>query len=132
MTLLDASQTTEFQEEADFPALRAVASPQPASLSALEWSVVALARRERPSSIRRPGAIAAAMGLLFGGRRLPALADRRLEALRRLAVLAWHRAAAIDDGEIAAFLGAGFTSQQYELVRGSIDAGRSGRSVGVH
>jgi hypothetical protein len=40
-------------------------------LSALEWSVVALARRDRISSLGEPSRIATAMGRLFGTRSNP-------------------------------------------------------------
>ncbi len=101
-----------------------VAEEAPARLSPLEWSVVALAQNERLSSIGRPGRIATAMAKLFGNRRNPALADGRLEALRRLAVIAWHRGYAIHSSEIQAFKQAGFSMTQYELVLASISRGR--------
>ena len=63
--------------------VRPVADPMPASLSPLEWSVVALAQKDRLSSIDRPGRISMAMGRLFGHRRNPDLADPRLEGLVR-------------------------------------------------
>ncbi|MCM8732030.1 hypothetical protein ACFO8O_13775 [Hephaestia sp. GCM10023244] len=101
-----------------------VADDVPARLSPLEWSVVALAQKEKLSSIGRPGRVATAMGKLFGTRRNPALADGRLEALRRLAVIAWHRGYAIHSSEIQAFKRAGFSMPQYELVLASISRGR--------
>lgn len=101
-----------------------VADAVPARLSPLEWSVVALAQTERLSSINAPGRIAVAMGKLFGSRRNPLLADSRLEALRRLAVIAWHRGYAIHSSEIYAFKEAGFSMAQYELVLASISRGR--------
>ncbi|HVJ00202.1 MAG TPA: hypothetical protein VM657_14170 [Sphingomonas sp.] len=106
------------------PIAAPVADAVPARLSPLEWSVVALAQTERLSSINRPGRVASAMAKLFGGRRNPDLADPRLEALRRLAVLAWHRGYAIATAEIRAFKEAGFTMAQYELVLASISRGR--------
>ena len=63
-----------------------------AGFGPLEWSVVALAERDRPSSLGTPGRLSLALGAVFGTKwRNPALADPRLEALRRLAVLSWHR-----------------------------------------
>jgi hypothetical protein len=123
---------TELHEAA--PALtapRAVAEPK-AALSPLEWSVVALAQKDRLSSIDQPGPVAIAMGRLFGSRRNPHLADPRLEALRRLAVLAWHRGYAIATAEIRAFKEAGFSMGQYELVLASISRGRDARNQRVH
>lgn len=98
--------------------------PAPAGLSALEWSVVAIARRETLSSLKRPGRIALAMGSLFGARARTPLADPRLEALRRIAVLAWHRGDNLPTSEIKSFLGAGFTTHQFETLLTSIGRGR--------
>jgi hypothetical protein len=111
---------------------RAVVQPEKPALSPLEWSVVALAQKDRLSSIDRPGRVALAMGRLFGSRRGTDLADPRLEALRRLAVIAWHRGYAIATAEIRKFLEAGFSMAQYELVLASISRGRDARNQRVH
>jgi hypothetical protein len=102
------------------------ADPVPATtgLSALEWSVVAIARGERLSSLKRPGRIALAMGTLFGARPRMPLADPRLEALRRLSVLAWHRGDNLPRSEITRFLAAGFSTHQFETLLTSIGRGR--------
>jgi hypothetical protein len=84
-------------------------SLQSATYSALEWSVIALGQIDRLSTLRQPGRIAVAAGRLFGARHNPRLADPRLEALRRMAVLSWHRDFAVPEREIAAFTAAGFT-----------------------
>ena len=109
-----------------------VADAAPARLSPLEWSVVALAQTERLSSIDRPGRIAVAMARLFGLKRTNKLADPRLEALRRLAVIAWHRGYAVHSSEIHAFKEAGFSMAQYELVLASISRGRDAINQRVH
>ena len=96
-----------------------------AKLSALEWSVVALAQKDRLSSLKRPGPVSLAMGKLFAKRTNPELADPKLEALRRIAVIAWHRGYAIASNEIHAFMAAGFSLAQYELVLASISRGRN-------
>jgi hypothetical protein len=96
-------------------------------LGPLEWSVVAVARKDRVSSLRNPGRLSTALGNLFGTRSNPRLADPRLEALRRLAVLAWHHGFALPVSEIRAFLAAGFTVSQYETVLASISAARLDR-----
>lgn len=100
-------------------------------LSALEWLVVAIARRDRLSSLRTPGRMAMALGTLFGNGRNPRLADPRLEALRRIAVLSWRRGYTVPGHEVRAFLAAGYTPEQYELVVDSISKGlaneRNGR-----
>lgn len=97
------------------------------SLSALEWSVVALARRDRVSSLGEPGRIATAMGRLFGTSENPRLADPRLEALRRLAVLAWHHGYVVPKSELKNFLSAGFTLDQFETMLKSISSERVAR-----
>ncbi len=103
-------------------------APEPVAarphLSALEWSVVALARNDRLGSLRTPGRVAVAMGTLFGGVRDPRLADPRLEALRRIAVLSWHYGYTVPSHAVRNFLAAGFSPAQYELLVDSIDAGR--------
>ena len=98
--------------------------PVQAGLSPLEWSVVAIARNERLGSLRQPGRVMAALGSLFGARpRLP-LADPKLEALRRLSVLAWHRGDNLPKSEIGRFFSAGFSTHQFETLLTSIGRGR--------
>ncbi len=102
--------------------------PPATGLSALEWSVVAFARRDRLSSLRHPSQLSIAFGRVFGTRRRdPNLADSRLEALRRMAVLSWHRGFAVPASELAAFFRAGFNADQYETMLASIGAARSAR-----
>ncbi|MBW6529246.1 hypothetical protein ACYZX9_03020 [Sphingomonas citri] len=95
-----------------------------AALSALEWLVVSLARRDRLSSLREPGRIAVAMGVLFGKQPNPRLADPKLEALRRLAVHAWHQGFAVPVSAVKNFLAAGYTNDHYELLLASISSAR--------
>ena len=97
-----------------------VGQAAPARLSALEWSVVALAEQDRLSSLREPGRIAAALGTIFGVRPPNRLANDRLEALRRLAVLAWRYRWNVPKSELQRFLDAGFSSDHFELVQQSI------------
>lgn len=86
-------------------------------LSAIEWSVVALARADRLSSLQTPGRFSAFLKrLLEGDRPSPAFADKRLEALRRVSVHAWHRGFAIPEAEIDRFLQVGFSELQFEAV----------------
>ncbi len=92
------------------------------NLSALDWLVVALAKRDRLSSLREPSRLSVAMGTIFGSRGNPRLADERLEALRRIAVLSWHFGYTVPGREVERFLAAGFTPEQYELVVDSISA----------
>lgn len=90
-------------------------------LSALEWSVVALARQDSLASLRAPGRLSTAMAVLFRQTN-PRLADPRLEALRRMAVLAWHHSFQVPASELRAFFAAGFTPGQYESMMASIVA----------
>lgn len=57
----------------------------------------------------------------------PRLADERLEALRRMAVLAWHQSFQVAASELRAFFDAGFTHGQYETMMASIAAARTQR-----
>ena len=106
-------------------------APPPARLSALEWSVVAMAEHDGLSSIREPSRFIAALNSLFGLRRNNRLANERLEALRRLAILAWHHRWNVPKSELASFFGAGFTVDQYELIQASIGQARSARRRGT-
>ena len=99
----------------------------PARLSALEWSVVAMAERDGLSSIREPSRFIAALESLFGLKRPNRLANERLEALRRIAILAWHHHWNLPKSELASFFDAGFTADQYELIQASIGQARSAR-----
>ncbi|MDI1296098.1 MAG: hypothetical protein PSY12_09500 [bacterium] len=98
--------------------------PAETHLSALEWQVVDLARTDGLASLRGPGRWAGLHKLIFGERHDPRLANSRLEALRRLAVDAWHRGYAVRPSFLAAFGAAGFTDDQLETLLASINAGR--------
>jgi hypothetical protein len=101
-------------------------------LSALEWQVVAIAQHDRLSSLEKPGKLATALGMVFGGQRPnPALADTRLEALRRLAVHAWHKGYTVPRAAIRAFHEVGFTTEQYETLLASISRGRAALNQGI-
>lgn len=107
------------------PAAVPAIDDQPAArLTGLEWSVVALARKDALSSLRRPGRMASALGALFRQPHNPMLADERLEALRRIAVFAWHYGYTIPSAELTRFLNAGFSPAQYELMTDSIGVAR--------
>lgn len=119
-----------FSEIQGGPVATAVAA-RPATLSALEWSVVAIAQNDRLSSLEEPSRVSIALGALFGGQRPnPRLADTRLEALRRMSVLAWHKGYAVPAREIRAFHAAGFTADQYETLLDSISRGRAALNQG--
>lgn len=123
MTYLETITRFDFGDTEQVEA-RDVEAPTNPGFSGLEWSVIALARRDRVASLREPGRIATALAALFGSSRPNRLADERLEALRRIAVWAWHHGYALPVSELRAFLGAGFSSEQYETLQTSIAHGR--------
>ena len=90
-------------------------APAPAkpAFSPLEWSVIRLARGDGLWTIRT------------FGRANPRLASERLEALRRMAVLSWIFGFTVPGEDVADFLSAGFTPDQYELMVGRINAALS-------
>lgn len=94
--------------------------PQPARLSALEWSIVAMAEQDDLSSLRKPGRFWSALNSVFGMGRATPLANDRLEALRRVAVLAWRHRWNVPKSELSAFVANGFSLDQYELLQVSI------------
>ena len=49
-----------------------------------------------------------------------------LEALRRIAVLSWHHGYSVPSNEVRAFLAAGYTPDQYELMVDSIGTALAG------
>jgi len=102
-------------------------TPSHTVLSALEWAVVRVARRDRLSTLARPGRLSEWMRRLA---RLPnpRLADPRLEALRRMAVLTWRYSFTVPGREVTAFFDAGFTPDQYEALAAGIGAARLARA----
>ncbi|WP_294391656.1 hypothetical protein [uncultured Sphingomonas sp.] len=106
----------------------ALAPSEASGFSALEWSVIALARRDRLSSLTAPGAISRAFGSLFGLGRQSMLADPQLEALRRVAVHAWHKGYTLPVSEIKRFLASGFNSAQLDTLLASISGQRAARA----
>jgi hypothetical protein len=101
--------------------------PRQGRLSPLEWSVVALAYGDGLASLRAPGRLAVALGNLFGSSHNPRLADPKLEALRRVAVLAWQYGYALPVSEVRAFLDVGYTTDHYETLLASIAVARTKR-----
>lgn len=117
------------------PMPRDFAAVQPRTvtgLTALEWQVVAIAQHDRLSTLEKPGRLSIALGVLFGGERPnPRLADPRLEALRRISVLAWHKGFRLPQHEIRAFHEAGYTADQLETLLASISRGRAALNQGI-
>ena len=91
--------------------------------SPLEWSVIRLARSGRLWTIRPPGRARRFLNWVMG-RGTPQLANPRLEALRRIAVLSWNFGFTVPSGDVAAFLSAGFSPAQYELLVSSVSRAR--------
>ncbi len=103
--------------------LPALAPTKPAKpdFSKLEWSVIRLARIDRLWTIRAAGRVRRFWNW-FVGRGNPELANPKLEALRRMAVLTWHYGFTVPGEDIAHFLKAGFSPDQYELMAGCINS----------
>lgn len=97
------------------PAAIAIPAPSP-DFSALEWSIIRLAEVDGLSTIRSPGLVRRLFNFLIGRTGSPKLANERLEALRRIAVLSWHFGFSVSGEDVADFLSAGFSPEQYELL----------------
>ncbi len=106
-------------------------APAP-DFSALEWSVIRLARVDGLSTLREPGPIGRFINWLMGRGGTPELANPQLEALRRIAVLTWHFGFTVPGDDVADFLAAGFSPEQYELMVHSIRAAISHGSQRIH
>ncbi len=94
--------------------------------SPLEWSVIRLARVDGLSTLRAPGRFRRFWNWLMARNGSPELANERLEALRRMAVLSWHFGFTVPGDDVANFLSQGFSPDQYELMVRSIRAAVSG------
>jgi hypothetical protein len=79
--------------------LAAPAADRKTGFSALEWSVIALPKRDTIDSLAQPGRLSRPAGGLFGSGMRPRLADPRLEALRRLASMPRERLRSADGGD---------------------------------
>lgn len=93
-----------------------------------EWDVIQIARRDGLASLSAPTRMARLSAWLFGGGISLRLADPRLEALRRLSVLAWHHGYVVPVSAIKAFTDAGYSNDQLELLLASIASSRSNRT----
>jgi hypothetical protein len=81
---------------------------------------VALAENDRLASLEEPGPLTRAIEALFGIRPANKLANARSETLRRVSVHAWQKGSNIPVRELQAFVEAGFSMDQYELIQVSI------------
>lgn len=86
-------------------------------LSAFEWSIVAMAERDSLASLRKPTKFWTMISLIFGLKPANRLANDRLEALRRVAVLAWRYRWNVPTSELESFFTAGYSPAQYELLQ---------------
>jgi hypothetical protein len=112
--------------DADLVALPAIAMRRARNFSALEWSVIRLARIDPLWTALPAGRIRRLWNWLTG-RPNPELANPRLEALRKMAVLSWHKGFAVTVEVIADFLSAGFSRAQYELLVSSVSKALRGQ-----
>lgn len=94
---------------------------------ALERNVLAIALRDRLSTLAEPGRLGRILRIVFGVRRSLRLADPRLESLRRMAVLVRHHGQAVAPAEVTAFLAAGFTLSQFGRLLRDIGTDRLAR-----
>jgi hypothetical protein len=92
------------------PAVAGAASQ--AAFQGHEWAVIALARADGAASLSEPGRLRRLFESFFKIRRPNRLADPRLEALRRMAVLLRIGGGKTSDDERAGFLSAGYTRSQ--------------------
>lgn len=90
-----------------------------------EWTIIRLAREDRPSSLREESKFTRFLRLIFGFERKAPLADPVLEALRHVAVLSWHHGYNIDPAEVAAFLASNYSVDQYEALLAHIGRERA-------
>lgn len=103
--------------QAAAPAERQTPEPR---FSDLEWSIIRLARLDRMWTLRTPTRLSRFFRRLIGRNPNPGLANPRLETLRRTAVLSWHFGFTVPGEDVAEFLRAGFSLDQYELLVSSV------------
>lgn len=123
--LPEPDRATAQRQVAAGPAPDAQRTPAPTDqLTPLEWSVVGVARTDGPGSLRPTGWGATLLRAVLK-RPNPMLADARLEALRRIAVLSWRHGCTVPSHEVSAFLAAGFTPPQHRALVDGISAARA-------
>lgn len=94
-------------------------------LSDFEWSIVAMAERDGLASLRKPNGFWSLVSAIFGIKPANRLANDRLEALRRVAVLAWRYRWNVPTSELEAFFAAGYSPAQYEQLQAKVAAIRT-------
>ena len=105
--------------------LGAIADAIDAHFDRHEWEVIVLARQDGLASLREPSRLALLLDRLFGAGINRRLANPRLEALRRFAVLAWHHGYALPVSAMKAFKEAGYSLDHIELLLAGISVGRT-------
>jgi hypothetical protein len=112
----------------DYAGAAGLVSPRVGALfERQEWEIIALAARDGLSSLHAPGRTARMLGWLFGSRPDRRLANDRLEALRRFAVLAWHHGYETPAEAMKTFLDEGFSRDQLALLLSSITTSATSR-----
>ena len=113
------------------PSASAIESPPQlecqASLSAYEWSIVAMAERDGLASVREQRGLGFVLRRFFGLKPANRLANERLEALRRVAVFVWRYRWSVPTSEIRAFVAAGYSTGQLQLLQSRISQARADR-----
>lgn len=111
----------------------AVTTTRPLQLEELERQAVLVSRSDDARSLRTSGRIDRFKALVFGHRPASRLADERLEAIRRYAVLYRLKGAELDSREVAVANSIGISAAKLALVRSMVDRGRlpaaNGRSA---
>src|SRR5918998_4201741 len=128
MAYLEQFDTSSASANSTIAASIAAPSAPAEGFSDLEWSVIRLTRADRLWTIRPFGALRR-FWMRLVGRGNPRLANERLEALRQMAVPGWDFGFTVSGDDVADFLSAGFTSDQYELLVISVGNGLKGRST---
>jgi hypothetical protein len=96
-----------------------------------EWEIIGLARRDGIASLRAPSRWGTLVDRLVGAGVNRRLANPRLEALRRFAVLAWHHGYALPVSAMKAVKEAGYTLDHIELALARISVGRTRHGRGL-
>lgn len=97
---------------------------EPENFQPTEWAVISMARHDSLATLREPHR--SRLGrLLFGQPRHYNLAAERLEALRWLAVEAWHQPREISLAALGGFIAQGFSNAQLALLLATTGASRA-------
>ncbi|MBB3473541.1 hypothetical protein [Sphingomonas sp. BK345] len=102
----------------------AVTSTRPLQLEELERQAVLVSRSDDARSLRTGGRAHRFKALVFGHRPVSKLANERLEAIRRYAVLYRLKGAKLGQGEVAAAYATGISAAKLALVRSMVDRWR--------